>query len=329
MSRKDSRAMFNNILLTPPTGETSTAPGSSSPHLRKVAAGIRHLQEREEMVDRLLKEGDRIVELDSEDIAPSGIQDRFDGTYEQAAISELVESIREKGQIVPGLVRPASGDHHYQIVFGRRRLAAARQLGIPFRAIVRQLSDEEAIIFQGEENTNREDLTFVERCLFAHAQEAAGFGREVICKSLSTSKSHLSEMLRLTSTVPRKTLVSIGRAPDVGRRRWLEFADLWLARHAAEDIVEVALDGGPDPVAAGKRFAAAFSALKRATEATTTNAVARIEVMADGQVLATLDKSKTGANLRFSKEIAPGFAQFVAEQMPELHSRYMKLKTEG
>ncbi|TCQ74749.1 ParB family chromosome partitioning protein [Ochrobactrum sp. BH3] len=326
MSRKDSKTIFANI-VNPQEHNRDVAPAASpSPHLRKVAAGLRQLHEREETFARILKDGDRIVDLDVNDIAPSAIQDRFDGSYEEATIAEIVESMRERGQIVPGMVRPLDdGTHHYQIVFGRRRLSAAKQLGLPFRAIIKELTDEQAIVYQGEENTNREDLTFVEKCLFAHEQEIAGFRRDVICASLATSKSHLSEMLRITTTVPKSVLFLIGRSPDTGRRRWLEFCDLWNARSDAIQIIESALvDVKTD------RFQAAIAALKKPeTKPTSSEAFDRREIRASGELLATIAKSKAGTRLNFQKTVSQDFVDYLAERMPELHAQFLKDGKEG
>ncbi|WP_274631154.1 plasmid partitioning protein RepB [Arvimicrobium flavum] len=228
MSRKDSRNMFTAVLGELGT-ETSPVPlreRSASPHLLKVAAGVRELNERSQLVDRLLRDGEQIVELDPTAIVPSSIADRLDGAYNDQAVAEIVDSIRERGQISAGLVRPIPGqDGRFQIVFGRRRLAAAQKLGIKFKAVVRELTEEEAVIFQGEENANREDLSFIEKCAFALALEQAGHKRATICSALSTSKSHVSEMIKIAAAIPRDLLLQIGRAPGIGRGRWTEFAE--------------------------------------------------------------------------------------------------------
>ena len=53
------------------------------------------------------------------------------------------------------------------IVFGHRRAKVARDLGINVRAVVKPLADIEHVIAQGQENTARADLSFIERALFA------------------------------------------------------------------------------------------------------------------------------------------------------------------
>jgi ParB family chromosome partitioning protein len=62
----------------------------------------------------------------------------------------------------------------YQTAFGHRRVRAARVLARPVKAIVRTLSDDELIIAQGVENSAREDLSFIERAVFALRLENAG-----------------------------------------------------------------------------------------------------------------------------------------------------------
>ncbi|GLU29124.1 plasmid partitioning protein RepB [Brucella sp. NBRC 12950] len=176
-----------------------------------------------------------IVELDVGSIVPSHIRDRFDETYDLDAIAEITQSMKLRGQLVPGLVRPILGQpDRFQIVYGRRRLAAAKLIGIRFKAAIRELSNEEAVIIQGEENSAREDLSFIEKWLFAVEQQMSGYKRETICASLSTGKSHVSEMIKIGSLIDRKVLFAIGRAPGIGRGRWEMLCHLW---HSKGDIL--------------------------------------------------------------------------------------------
>ena len=108
MSRKDSKGMFANVLgqLGNEISQPIAQSRSSSPHLLKVAAGVRQIQERSDLADRLLKDAEHIVELDPTTIAPSSIVDRYDPAYDEIAIADIAQSMQERGQIVPGLVRP-------------------------------------------------------------------------------------------------------------------------------------------------------------------------------------------------------------------------------
>jgi ParB family chromosome partitioning protein len=324
MSRKDSRGMFANVLgqLEQPTAAPAAKP-TTSPHLLKVAAGVRQIQEKGAVLDRLLKEGDHIVEVDPDDVAPSSIPDRFDGSYDEAAIEEIATSIKDRGQIVPGLIRPhKDGGAPYQIVFGRRRLAAVKTLGLKFRAIVRELSDEEAIVFQGEENANRNDLSFIEKCAFALSQEQAGYRRDVICASLATGKSHVSEMLRIATAIPRDVLLAIGSSPEIGRRRWIDFAEAFAKREDGAVRVKHSLGQGKTAVVKD-RFAIALGALKaEAAPVTVPSAVS--EIRANGFLLATVSYGKTGPKISFTKAVPASFVDFLSDRMEALHSEFVQ-----
>ena len=104
MSRKDSKGMFANVLgqLGNEIPQPIAQSRSSSPHLLKVAAGVRQIQERSDLADRLLKDAEHIVELDPTTITPSSIVDRYDPAYDAIAIADIVQSMQERGQIVPG-----------------------------------------------------------------------------------------------------------------------------------------------------------------------------------------------------------------------------------
>jgi ParB family chromosome partitioning protein len=321
MSRKDSRELFTNLLAQQDRQTTNAAHKTASPHLLKVAAGVRQIHEKGEALEKLLAEGERIIEVEPDEVAPSSLQDRFDGSYDEAAIEEIIRSMRESGQIVPGLVRPSkTGDKPYQIVFGRRRLAAAQKLGIKFRAILRDLTDEQAIIFQGEENTNRNDLSFIEKCVFALLQERAGYKRDTIAASLSTGKSHVSEMLQIADSIPRETLILVGRSPDIGRRRWVEFHKCWIARKDGADVIKSALEISDS--AGGERFALALAALSTKSAPVVAPA-AKNEIILDGDALATITYAKSGVKLAFSKVVPSEFVDFVGERLSSLHQEFL------
>ncbi len=84
---------------------------------------------------KLIGSGETIVDLDPNLVDPSSIRDRIDDDEEEFAL--FLESIREKGQHQPVLVRPRPDvPGRYVIVFGRRRVRAAKELGQPVRAII-------------------------------------------------------------------------------------------------------------------------------------------------------------------------------------------------
>ncbi|MBB4570821.1 plasmid partitioning protein RepB [Rhizobium leucaenae] len=328
MSRKDSKGMFANVLVGLADEVSTPSPATSpSPHLLKVAAGVRQLQERGELADKLLRNADHIIELDVDAVLPSQIRDRFDGAYEAERLQDLVESMREHGQTTPGLVRPVGGEGgKFQIVFGRRRLAAAKLLGVKFRAIVRDLSDEQAIVIQGEENANRDDLSFIEKCVFALSQEEAGFKREVICASLATGKSHVSEMLQIARSFPKVVLAGIGAAPETGRRRWAQLAERWSANADAAGIAErILAEPGLQPLSSDNRFAAVLNAVSPVKKASASASAAdRVqEVVSKGLTLAVVNYAKAGTRLTFTKAVPDDFVKYLLHRIEGLHEEYL------
>ena len=58
------------------------------------------------------------------------------------------------------------------VVFGHRRLRAAKQLGRNVRAVVKEMKDREHVITQGQENSARANLSFIEKAILTAANLA-------------------------------------------------------------------------------------------------------------------------------------------------------------
>jgi ParB family chromosome partitioning protein len=174
-------------------------------------------------IEAKLTAGEVVIELEPDQIEESFISDRLVHSDEQ--FQELVEAMRIRGQDSPILVRPhPEKTGVYQIAFGHRRAKAARLLGRPVRAVVKALTDRDHVIAQGQENSARADLSFLERATFAGELEARGFDRETIMAALSADKTTVSKMLSVVNRIPKSVRAGIGPALTVGRDRWHELA---------------------------------------------------------------------------------------------------------
>ncbi|WOI58220.1 plasmid partitioning protein RepB [Palleronia sp. LCG004] len=176
-----------------------------------------------------------IVDLDPFTIEAGGLQDRLE--HDDADHALLMDSLKTYGQQVPILVRhhPETADR-YQIVYGRRRVLALRDLGQPVKAMIRDLDDREAIMAQGQENSARRDLSFIERVNFARQMIEAGYDRKIIGDALSTDKTLISRMISISESLPVELIETIGAAPGIGRDRWLDFSRRWTeAEYDIED----------------------------------------------------------------------------------------------
>lgn len=179
-------------------------------------------QAAKEFESRLL-EGETVVELDPDIIDPSFVADRI-GEDEEIQ-RELVEALRHRGQDSPILVRPhpkVSG--RYMVIFGHRRHRAAKTLGRKVRTVIKDLGDRDHVIAQGQENSARADLSFIEKAVFASNLEQRGFEREVIMQALSVDKTVVSKLISVTRDVPNDVIAAIGPAKHSGRDRWYHLA---------------------------------------------------------------------------------------------------------
>ncbi len=207
-------------LPSPPPLSQSGAIGSVT---RSIEA-LRNEAQEARALRHQIEAGQAVVEIEPSRIVSSIIADRLAQGGE--SLQALVESIRESGQQVPVLLRPhPDGSDRYQVAYGHRRVLAARELGRPVRAVIRPLSDAELVVAQGQENSARTDLSFIERSLFAARLEDAGFDRPVIMAALATDKTALSKLIAVARRVPEDIIEAIGPAPKAGRDRWLQLAD--------------------------------------------------------------------------------------------------------
>ncbi len=207
-----------------------------------------------------------IQEIDPELIERGGPADRMD-ELDEAAETALRDSIARTGQTTPVLLRPdPEQPGRFRIIYGRRRVRAIRSLGQKVKAIIRDdITDEDAVIIQGQENSVRKDLSFLERARFLVAIEAEGFPRAVAIDALAIDKARASNYAKLGNTLPDSLARLIGPAPGIGRDRWLAFVTAYDGCSDAFDRVEAALTA-PRPGAADSdaRFGIAFDALASA-----------------------------------------------------------------
>ena len=132
---------------------------------------------------------------------------------EDAAMDELVESIRVHGVLSPLLARPKG--ECYELVSGHRRRLAAQKLGLP-TVLVREMSDDEAVILMVDSNLQRENLLPSEKA-FAYkmkleamkhqgkstsVQLAPKLTTEQIGYESGISKDVVKRYIRLTNLVP-------------------------------------------------------------------------------------------------------------------------------
>lgn len=263
-----------------------------------------------------------IQEIDTGLIEWAGPRDRLIDVEEDVA--ELAESIRQYGQQVPVLLRPhPDQEGHYQVVFGRRRVAAMTRLGQPVKAMIRDLDRTEFVIAQGQENTARRDLSYIEKCNFARQLRDEDYDRKVICDALSVDKTQISRMLSVADRVPLGLIELIGPAPSVGRDRWHELGEVVAARGGDwTPALELMFDQGSDAA-----FVAVLDALKaaniRAKPPAPKQALQKRDLVAQSGARLAVVKEGTGKlTFEFTRSDQGAFADWLAEQLPQLHQNW-------
>jgi ParB family chromosome partitioning protein len=141
--------------------------------------------------------------------------------FDEAALTELAESIQERGLIQPIVVRPHG--HRYEIVAGERRWRAAQRARLhEVPVIVRDFDDKETLEVALLENIQREDLNPIEEAeAYQRLIDSYGHTQDVLGKLVHKSRSHVANLLRLLD-LPEKVraMVATG-ALSMGHARAL------------------------------------------------------------------------------------------------------------
>lgn len=140
--------------------------------------------------------GYELVNID--DVSPNRDQPRRD--FDEAALAELADSIRQRGVLQPLLLRP-TGPDGYVIVAGERRWRAARMAGLKkVPAIIRRPDEKEAAVIALIENLQREDLNPVETAEGCRRlMDDHGLTQEALADELGKPRSAVANLLRILS----------------------------------------------------------------------------------------------------------------------------------
>jgi ParB family transcriptional regulator, chromosome partitioning protein len=319
MARKD---IFANITAADgPRPERKATPGYANRGAsRSMISSLSELAEKAAIAEQALV-GEAVVELDPSLVDKSFVSDRMG--EDEEAFKELVEAIRERGQDTPVLVRPNPADQgRYQIVFGHRRVRAARLLGRPVKAVVKHVSDVDHVIAQGQENSARENLSFIERAAFAHHLQAIGHDRRTIQLALSIDGALLTRMASVTARVPETIIQAIGAAKTVGRDRWLDLAaavEHPEARVQAEAFVS---GDGFAGLSSEERFERLLAAVRNAAKPRRPMRPSGSWQSPDAAVTAEFKGAGKSYSISLKSKEAASFGRYIAENLERLHAEF-------
>lgn len=161
-----------------------------------------------------------INEIPLEQIEPNPNQPRRD--FDQEALQELANSIREIGIIQPITLRQVA-DKQYQIIAGERRWRASQLAGLTaVPAYIRTIKDENVMEMALVENIQREDLNAIEIALaYEHLLDADGMTQEKVSERVGKSRTAITNYLRLLRLPAQVQMALQKKEIDMGHARAL------------------------------------------------------------------------------------------------------------
>ncbi len=184
--------------------------------------------------------GEKVIELPLERLSPNPFQPRR--VYDQKALQALADSIAEHGVIQPLVVRPA--EQGYQLIAGERRLRACHMAGLDqVPVVVRQASDEQALLLALLENLQREDLNPLEEArAFQRLMDDFELSQGEVARAVGKDRSTVANTLRLLKLPPQIQLdVATGDLSAGHARALLPLESQPLMRRARDQIVKKGL----------------------------------------------------------------------------------------
>lgn len=179
-----------------------------------------------------------LLEINTDACQPWEYANRSD--EELGDLEGLISSIKENGQLQPILVRHANNDKSskkFEVIFGRRRYLACKELGIKVLAILKDIPKiEDAVLYQYDENKNRNDVSdYSNAVLYKKLLDNRCFtsAKELAAK-LSISKGAFAELMTFTK-LP-KSIVSL--IPDIHNVKIYMANAIWdaIKTHGVEKV---------------------------------------------------------------------------------------------
>ena len=175
------------------------------------------------------------------------------------------------------------------------------------------------ILAQGQENTARKDLTFIERANFARQMRDGGYDRKVIGDALHVDKTVISRMLSVADVIPVKLIEAIGPAPSVGRDRWLALKDAMDRTGVSEDEAVGLIDGEKN---SDLRFKSLLETLDARMRKPKSTPQVQTESVTDGQGAEIATAKWSGGKMTMTLKADSGFDRWLADNLKEIHQSW-------
>jgi len=189
-------------------------------------------------IDNSTEDVKSAVKLGINEIEPNRDQPRKH--FDEAALSELADSIALHGVIQPLLVRPIS-DGGYQLIAGERRWRASRLAGLTeVPVVIREMTDSEAMELALIENLQREDLNPIEEAEgYKLLMDTYSLTQSEAAERVGKSRPAVANAMRLLS-LPKEVLdlIKEGRISSGHGRTLLGLNDKSMMLKLCKEIEE-------------------------------------------------------------------------------------------
>ncbi|PRA45807.1 plasmid partitioning protein RepB [Brucella pituitosa] len=293
---------------------------------------VRSIEEMAENTKRLM-DGETIIEIEPQLLDVSFAADRL--SEDDDEFEALREAIKEQGQATPILVRPnPNNSERYMVVFGHRRARVAMDLGIRVKAVVKKLDDISSAIAQGQENSARSNLSFIERAYFAQNLLSSGMGKDIVKSAIGIDDALLSKMLSVVETVPSTMIMAMGASKKIGRDKWLSLRQIILnPAHldvALSRIASVGFMALPEE----ERFDALHEYLKKYSVRSAAKAPAKVTTekswaSEDKAVRFLMKQKPKNVAIELSSAEARPFSDWLSSNMDRFYTEYKQSKPQS
>lgn len=178
------------------------------------------------------------VSLSISEIEPNRSQPRKN--FDEKALAELADSIRQHGVITPILVRPLTGGG-YQLVAGERRWRASRMAGLSeVPVLIKELTDAQTMEIALVENLQREDLNPIEEAEgYRSLMDSYGLTQDEVSERVNKSRPAVANAVRLLN-LPKsvREQVKSGKLTGGHGRALLAFESEARMESLAEEIIK-------------------------------------------------------------------------------------------
>lgn len=180
-------------------------------------ASLENKPDKNSTINKEEKNQETIVKITK--IEPNREQPRKN--FDEAALQELAESIKQFGLLSPILVQDRKD--HYQIIAGERRWRAAKMAGLKeVPVIIREYTEREIAEISLIENIQREDLNPIEEALgYKRLIEEFKLKQEEVAECVSKSRSAITNSMRLLKLCEPVQKLLISNAISMGHARAL------------------------------------------------------------------------------------------------------------